>query len=428
MSTYRVKKSGVSGHITVPASKSHTLRAILFASLAKGKSIIRDYLPSKDAEAMIEACKLLGAKIETYPDRIEVDGLNGDIKQVEDVINAGNSGIVLRFISAIAALSSNYTVITGDHSIRHQRPVQSLMDALKELGALTVSTRGDGFAPIIIRGPMKKGSVTINGEDSQPVSALMIASAFLEGETTINVTNPGEKPWIQLTLNWFDRLGIRYENSHFEQYKIFGKCRFDGFDYTVPGDFSSAAFPIVAALITDSELVINNIDMNDIQGDKELIYVLQKMGARIEIDDKSKRLIVKPGGKLHGLDIDINTFIDAITILTVVACYSQGETKITNAAVARQKECDRLHAITKELTKMGADIKELPDSLIIKHSKLQGAHVFSHHDHRMAMSLMVAGLGAEGETIIKHAECVAKTYPRVGEAFKAIGAHIEIDP
>ncbi len=426
MSTYRVRKSGVRGSISVPSSKSHTMRAILFASLAKGRSVIWNWLKSSDAEAMIKACRLFGSDIVLHSDRLEITGLNGEIKDTEDVINAGNSGIVLRFISSIAALSSHYTIITGDHSIRHQRPIQPLLDGLSMLGAFTASSRGDGYAPVIIRGPMKSGKVTIDGLDSQPVSALLIASAFLEGETDIKVINPGEKPWILLTLDWFDRLGVQYENHDFESYKIIGKARYDGFDYTVPGDLSSAAFPIAAALITDSELTINNIDMNDRQGDKELIYVLQKMGAKIEIDDKTKSLKVKRGGRLRGMEIDINTFIDAITILAVIGCYAEGETHITNAAIARHKESDRLHAITTELQKMGAKITERPDSLIIKQSALKGAVVFSHHDHRVAMSMMVAALGAEGETLINHAECVAKTFPDVAQAFQTLGANIEI--
>ena len=428
MSKYKIKKSTVKGNLTVPSSKSHTLRAILFGSLAKGKSIIRQYLPSTDAQAMINACQLLGAKIAVFPDRLEIDGVDGKISTVEDVINSGNSGIVLRFISAIAALSPHYTVVTGDHSIRHQRPIKTLLDALSQLGAFTASTKGDGFAPVIIKGPLKAGQATLEGADSQPVSALIIAAAFIEGTTEIFVNNPGEKPWILLTLDWLDRLGIRYENNDFAHYRIFGKNSFNGFDYTVPGDLSSAAFPIAAALITRSELTLNNIDMNDPQGDKELIYTLQKMGANIDIDDKMKTLTVKRTDKLHGREIDINTFIDAVPILTVIACYAEGETRITNAAIARHKESDRLHAITTELQNMGAQITELPDSLIIQPTQLHGTLVQSHHDHRMAMSLMVAGFGAEGETTVEGVECVAKTFPNVAQAFQAIGANVEIIP
>ena len=250
MSRYVVKKSNLKGEIIVPPSKSHTLRSILFGALGCGKSTVHNYLQSSDTQAMIEACRLLGAAIDVTPERIEIVGTKGKIDHAEDVINAGNSGIVLRFCAAIGALSSNPIVITGDHSIRHQRPMKPLLEGLAQLGVSVSSMRGDGFAPIILKGPLKSGKATIFGEDSQPVSALLIAAAFAEGPIELNVRNAGEKPWVALTLDWFDRLGISYENHAFESYRLPGNSRYDGFDYVVPGDFSSAAFPIAAALIT----------------------------------------------------------------------------------------------------------------------------------------------------------------------------------
>lgn len=377
---------------------------------------------------MIEACRLLGATIEVTPTRIEIQGTKGKINHTEDVINAGNSGIVLRFCSAIGSLSSNPVVITGDHSIRHQRPMKHLLDGLSQLGVSTSSMRGDGFAPIILKGPLKSGKATIFGEDSQPVSALLIAVAFAEGPVELEVRNAGEKPWVALTLDWFDRLGILYENQAFETYRLPGNCRYEGFDYIVPGDFSSAAFPIAAALITGSELTIHNIDMQDSQGDKELIPTFQKMGATFEIDVTDKKLVVKKGKKLSGITVDINNFIDAITILAVTACYAEGETWIQNAAVAKQKECNRIQSIATELRKMGAIITETDSGLRIQGSPLKGASVESYNDHRMAMSLSVAGLGAKGETKISSVDCVSKTFPTFTQDFNFLGASIRVFP
>jgi len=427
MNHYLVKRSVLKGEISIPASKSHTLRSILFASLAKGKSIIHGYLDSTDTQAMIEACRHFGAKLDVHPDRIEIEGLNGKIVHTEDVINAGNSGIVLRFCAAVGALAKNPIVITGDHSIRHQRPVKALLEGLSQLGVSTASMRGDGYAPIIIQGPLKSGKVLIDGQDSQPVSALLIAAAFAKGPIEINVKNPGEIPWISLTLDWFDRLGIPYENRDFKQYRLAGHCSYNGFEYRVPGDFSSAAFPIAAALVTQSEVTIKNIDMQDSQGDKELISVFQKMGANIEIDEKNKTLRVKKGKALKGVKVDINNFVDAITIMAVVACYAEGETHIHNAAIAKQKECDRISCIATELRKMGADISETDDGLRIKRSVLKGANVKSHNDHRMAMSLSVAAMGAEGNTKVSPVECVSKTFPTFLRDFIALGANINQD-
>lgn len=405
------------------------MRAILFGALASGRSVIHHPLISNDAQAMLKAVELLGAKIVTLPSgSLEIEGLNGKIATAEDVISAGNSGIVLRFIAALAALSPHHTVITGDASIRHQRPIQPLLNALTQLGAFAVSTKDDGFAPVIIRGPMTNDRAILSGHDSQPVSALLIAAAFRDKPTELIVRDPGEIPWVMLTLEWLNRLGIRYRCEQFERYQVEGNSQVLGFEYSVPGDFSSAAFPIVAALATDSVLTLDNMDMQDSQGDKEFIFALQQMGARIEINEQAKTITVKPGGNLKGTPIDINDFIDAVPAMAVAGCLAEGETRLVNAAVARQKECDRLHSMTVELKKMGASIEEFPDSLLIRRSSLKGAKLSSHHDHRTAMALAVASLGAEGASTIEDAACIAKTWPDFAKDMKKLGAAIEVAP
>ncbi len=426
MSSYRIRPSKLQGLIFIPPSKSHTLRAILFALLAKGRSEIRHYLHSPDATAMIYAIRCLGAVVDIQQDRLLIDGVDLKLKPSDDIINAGNSGIVLRFIGALAALLPTYTIITGDHSIRHNRPVRPLLEGLKQLGAFAESMRQDGYAPIIIRGPLQPGTATLDGQDSQPVSGLLIACSFLPGPTTLNVQNPGEKPWIDLTLFWLRRFGIEITHQDYTRYHIPGNARLDAFSLAIPGDFSSAAFPIAAALVTDSELTIQNIDMQDCQGDKELIPALQRMGARLEIDASSHTLIVRKGSQLQGIQLDINNYIDALPILAVIACYAQGTTLITGAAIARQKESDRIHAIATELKKMGARLEERPDGLLIHNSPLKGATLASHHDHRIAMATAVAALGAIGESRIDGIECIAKTYPTFATDFQAIKAQLEV--
>ncbi len=421
-----IKKSILSGQIVVPSSKSHTLRAILFATLANGKSFIHQYLSSKDTDAMIGACRLFGAIIKVSEELLEIDGINGSLEFLENVIDAGNSGIVLRFCSAVGALAKHPVVITGDHSIRHQRPMKELLKGLSQLGVFTTTMRGDGYAPVILQGPITSGSASIVGEDSQPVSALLIGAAFSRGPIELVVENPGEKPWIDMTLSWFDKLGIVYENREYRQYYLKGGSRYSGFSYEVPGDFSSAAFPVAAALITRSELTLTNIDMTDTQGDKLLIGVFQRMGALIQVDPFNKKIYVKKSGPLVGLSVDINDFVDAITILAVVACFAEGETCIYNGVIAKQKECNRIRCISQELSKMGADIQETEDGLLIRKSKLKGALVDSHQDHRMAMSLAVAALGAEGDTTISSIECVGKTFPDFFEQMRSLGAKMEL--
>jgi len=426
MGSYIVRSSRVRGDIHIPASKSHTLRALLFGALGCGKSVIYNYLPSTDVSSMCRALQLFGAKVQVLPESISIEGVDGKIGCAEDVIDAGNSGIVLRFCAALAALSEYPIVITGDHSIRHQRPMQPLLEGLSQLGVKAISTKQDGYAPVIIQGPIHFGKAVIHGEDSQPVSALLILAAFARQEIEIDVINAGEKPWVALTLDWFRRLNIDYDEENFEKYRLKGDAHYAGFEYTVPGDFSSAAFPIAAALVSNSEIIVHNIDMNDPQGDKALIRVFTDMGANIEIDHEKKRLHVKKCTGLLGISVDINDFVDAITILTVVACFAKGETLIKNAHIARHKECDRIHAIATELKKMGADINETEDGLKIIGKKLDGVSgLYSYNDHRMVMSLTVAAMGASGESSITPVECVAKTFPKFLESFTSIGADIQ---
>ncbi len=421
----KVRSSALKGEMKVPSSKSHTLRAILFASMAKGESEVIDYLDSPDSQRMIEACRHLGAEIQVLKNKLVVKGIDGRVDRVEDVIQSGNSGIVFRFMAAIGALSKSSVVVTGDPSIRYQRPIEPLLSALNQLSCEAKSANHDGTAPIIVKGPLKPGRVVMEGHDSQPVSAMLIAASFVEGETEIHVKNPGEIPWLKMTVHWLQKLAIPVKQTNFSQFTVTGKTSYPGFQYAVPGDLSSAAFPLAAAVLTKSRLVIENIDMNDPQGDKEIVFALKRMGADIEIDEIGNKLIVKPSEELKGIELDMAEMIDAVPIMAVVGCFAKGKTVLKNCGIARKKESDRLRCMSEELQKMGARIEEYPDSLIIYPSPLKGALVNSHHDHRVAMALLVAALTAEGETEIIDPKCVEKTYPGFAEAFKKLGVDVE---
>ncbi|NGX43016.1 MAG: 3-phosphoshikimate 1-carboxyvinyltransferase [Chlamydiae bacterium] len=424
MSKFVIKPGNVRGEVAIPPSKSHTLRGILFASLARGKSLITNPLESPDATAMVKACKMLGAGIEREGRDFAIKGVGGKISSEEHTIDAGNSGLVLRLIVGIAALGRQPIVITGDHSICNQRPMGPMLDALQQLGVRAESVHGNGYAPLIVQGPLQGGQALISGEDSQPISALLMAGSLCPKGLKLKVTDPGEKPWIDMTLHWLRRLGTKVEHDSYTQYDVAGGTIWDGFTYNVPGDWSSAAFPLAAALVTGSELTIHNVCTSDCQGDKAIVEILQRMGAVIEVRGDS--LIISPSGKLKGVEVDLNDCIDAIPILSVVACYASGTTRITNTSVAKTKECNRIACIASELKKMGAQILETEDGLIIRGAKLHGAEVESHRDHRMAMSLTVAALGATGATTVNDVACVSKTYGSFAESFQKMGANIEV--
>ena len=373
----------------------------------------------------MRACQALGATLEKFSDRVEIVGVAGKIPFAEDVIQAGNSGLILRLIGAVSALCPQPIIITGDYSIRHVRPLSPLLDALNQLGVQAISTRGDGGAPILIRGPLHSGSVIMSGEDSQPVSGMLIASAFAPGPVEIFVTHPGETPWIELTLSWLSRLKIPYSAQNFDYYRVEGNALIESFSYTVPADFSSLAYPLLAAVITGSEVKFENIDFSDVQGDKQLIAILQNIGANIECDEINKSLSVKKCKALQGIVVDVNACIDATPILAVAGCFAEGKMELKGAAIARKKECDRIACIVSELKKLGAKIEEHPEGLTVYPSSLKGAEVLSHADHRMALSLAVAGLMAKGETRIKETACVEKSYPLFCEEMQKIGADLQ---
>lgn len=421
MTNWVISPSAIQGTLSIPTSKSHTLRAIAFAMMGKGKSTIYRPLSSPDTLSMLHAAASFGCLIEQKENHLEIEG---QFLPAQDVINAGNSGIVLRFIAGLSSLLSSYTIITGDASIRSRRPIYPLLQAIEQLGGFAASSRGDGFAPVIIKGPIKPGKCRLDGKDSQPVSALLIATSFLKGISEIYVDNPGEKPWIDLTLHWLRKLGAQVEHDNYEHYFVYGGLDFKGFSYSVPGDFSTAAFPLAAALVTHSTLQIEGLDPNDIQGDKILISILQNMGAKITW--KNQLLLIEPSS-LVGQTIDINTCIDALPILAVIGSFAKGKTTLVNGTIARQKESDRIAAICAELKKMGTKIEERPDGLIVHQSNLHGAPVYSHQDHRIALSLIIAALGAKGATTLLEPEVIAKTYPNFITDFQQIGAHVELD-
>lgn len=418
---YYIKPGGISGEIDVPPSKSHTLRALVFALMAEGTSCIENYLPSPDTLAMIDAIKQFGAEVKMEGESLVVTGVAGAPKGPTDIINAGNSGIVLRFITAISALVDNYVIITGDESIRSRRIIQPLIETLAANGAFAVSSKLDGFAPVIVKGPISPGDFCVEGQDSQIVSALLIATTFLKGPSNLYVTKAGEKPWVDVTLGWLNFLGIKVRRDDYRHYQILGDAHYKGFSVTIPGDFSSALFPLCAALITKQTVKIHGLDTRDNQADKNFIQVLGQMGAKLMLDPSEQSITLASGSEIVGIEVDINHCIDSLPILAVVACFAGSETIIRGAKIARFKESDRIAAITKELRKMGAKIEELPDGMKIYPSKLKGASMDSHQDHRIALALMVAAFGADGESEIDGVECIVKTYPTFIHDMETLG-------
>ena len=255
--------------------------------------------------------------------------------------------LYLRFLGAISGLFPEEMVITGDDSMKERRSCSALLDGLTDLGATVTSC--EGRAPLSICGPIHAGRCEIDGEDSQPVSALLIATSLLPGMTEIRVRNPGEKPWVMLTLDWLAKMGVHIEREGFSLFRVHGVSEFQPFEYEVPGDLSALAYPLSLALVTDADLTIQNVDLDDLQGDKKILSIYEKMGAEFLIDKQNKTISIKGPQVLHGMEIDANDCIDMITILAVMGTFAEGVTSIHNARVARDKRvrshcCDHARA------------------------------------------------------------------------------------
>lgn len=418
----KTRKSETGGCVAIPGSKSHTIRALFFASLASGRSVIRNPLISNDALSALEVCKAFGAGIENFGDRFEVSGFSGIPCTPENVIDVGNSGTTLRFGLMTAGLGDGCTVFTGDYQIR-RRPLGPLIEAMNNLGAQVFSTRGNGMAPVVARGRLKGGSTGLDAVTSQYLSAILINAPLIEKDTELIITRLNEAPYVEMTLWWLDRFGVKYENDAFKTFTIKGGQSYKPFDVTIPGDFSSATFFVVLAAISGGEFLLKNLDMSDTQGDKQVLSFMESMGAGVRLREDG--ILIKGNG-LKGIEIDMNSTPDALPAMAVAGCFAEGETRLLNVPQARMKETDRIHVMCTELKKLGADIEELPDGLIVRRSRLKGCRVNGHDDHRVVMALAVAGLNTEGETVIDTAEAMNVTFPEFTGLIRACGGEMEL--
>lgn len=416
----RVQRSHLSGEVFAPPSKSYTHRAVLITSLGPGGSIKRPLL-SADTRATISASQAFGADIDIDED-VRITGVADQPRTPEDVINVLNSGTTLRFCLAVAALTDG-AVLTGDASIR-SRPNGPLLSSLCDLGAQAFSIRNNGKAPLVVRGRMKGGTARLNGAvSSQFLSALLIAAPLVENDSTIAIDGElKSRPYAEMTLDMLAQAGIRIEAGA-QQFFVPGGQRFGLKGYTIPGDFSSASYPLAAAAVTGSEVKVRGV-LPSRQGDSAIIDILSRMGAEVSWDKESGDLRVK-GGELQGVDVDAGRTPDLVPTIAVLGALAKGKTTVFNAEHVRHKETDRLHAMAVELSRMGADIRERPDGLEIEGGKLHGASVHGYHDHRIVMALAVAAMVA-GDTEIDTAESVDVSYPGFFQQMKGLGAKAEI--
>jgi 3-phosphoshikimate 1-carboxyvinyltransferase len=417
-------KSTLRGRVAVPPSKSHTIRAVAIASLAGGRSTIRNPLVSADTLSAAGCYRDLGAAIDTTePGLWKIDGNGGRIRCPGKTIDVGNSGTTLRIAMGTAALAEGgFVTLTGDEQVRG-RPVAPLMDSLGDLGAECISLADNGRAPVRVTGPMTGGSTSIAAYTSQYLSSLLLCCPLAGGDSEIDVTLLNEPGYVRMTLDWLDRQGIRYENCGMKKFTVSGGQRYRPFDETVGADFSSATFFICAGALFGEEVTLTGLDFSDSQPDKAVVGHLRAMGA--DISARGDRLLIRSAA-LHGAQIDMNDTPDALPALAVTAAFAEGTTSLVNVAQARGKETDRIRSMAEELEKLGITVEELPDGLIIRGGRPAAAAVDARSDHRIVMALAMAGLGIDGGITVDAAEAVNVTFPDYVKLMRDLGADMEV--
>jgi len=413
------KANFLKGEITPPPDKSISHRAVMFASLAKGESRIKNFLWAKDPISSLNAMKSLGVKIEVNDIKeiiVQGEGLQS-LKEPEDVIDCGNSGTTIRLLSGILAGQPFLSILSGDESLR-QRPMKRIIEPLRQMGVEICSRAENRFPPVVIRGGNLKGiSYEMPIASAQVKSAILLAGLLAKGDTTVKEPHKSRDHTEKMLKSMGVELYITNNTIKISQ----PSQELKAFDIAIPNDFSSAAFFIGGAcLVPDSEVIIKNVCLNETR--TGFLEVLRSMGAKIEIFNLKEQagepvgdILVKKSSGLKGVTVQgeiIPRLIDEFPILCIIATQAEGLTVIRDAKDLRAKESDRIKAMVTELSKMGVPIKEFEDGVEIKGPcKLKGTEVYSYKDHRIAMALSIAGLISEGKTTIIDADCVDISFP-----------------
>jgi len=416
-----VRPSKIAGHLPASPSKSYTHRAMILGLLASGTTVLEKALLSDDTLSTLNAVRMFGAEVSVSGDTCVIEG--GHLNCPKEGVDVGNSGTTIRLLAGVASLLPCTTLLTGDESIQ-RRPMAPLVSALEELGARCVSTQGDGRAPLMIRGPCGGGTTHIRGDvSSQFISSLLLSSPMKNQDTEIVLLTPlKSRPYVEITMEIMGRFGGRCEEGE-QRFLVPGGQRYRPQHMTIPGDFSSAAFPLVAGALTGSALV-KGLDPRSRQGDRVIVDLLTAFGARVRERDEGLEV---SGGELRGMEVDLADTPDLFPIVAVLASQAEGESRLYNAQHLRHKESDRIKTTVAFLREMGADIQEREDGCVIHGpSGLRGASVDSHGDHRILMAAAVAGLLAEGETIITDGRCYKVSYPSFIQDMRAVGADMEV--
>lgn len=420
----------IGGVVTVPSSKSHTIRALLIAALAEGPSTISNVLDSADARSCVAGIRAFGAGCEILSGG-DTEGLTVAVTPVDQslleserevFIDVGNSGTTLYMMTALAALQRGAVHFDGDSSIR-SRSAGPLLDALQQMGA-TIS--GGPYCPFSVGGPLPGVAVApvrVASPTSQYLSALLLTAPLIvsgrdrpagDRSTIITPTVLNEHPYVDMTCWWLERQGVIITREGYDRFIVPPGQRYRPVAGTLPGDYSSATFWFCAGALSTHGVTVRGLDREDVQGDRHVLEIMRELGCTVTTgSDAGVPTVTVAGPMTRGGVFDLNAMPDALPALAAVACYAPEEITLGNVPQAREKETDRIAMMARELGTLGADIRELPDGLVIAPTGrgCMGGIVDSHGDHRIAMALAVAALAADGPVTIHDATAAAVTYP-----------------
>ncbi len=395
-----------------PGSKSITNRALVLAAMANGPSSLSGALDSDDTRVMVDSLGKLGLEVAHDPGSaaIRVEGRGGKFPNREADLFVANSGTSLRFLTAMVAIGRGTYRLDGSPRMR-QRPVADLLQALNGLGSDARSDLGTGCPPVTVRADHLDGGFAIVRGDvsSQFLSGLLMALPLAKESTTIEVEGTlVSKPYIDMTLTVMEAFGVQIANHRYRRFNV-EPTPYSRRDFAIEPDASAASYFFAAAAITGGTVTVEGLGSRSIQGDLGFVDVLEFMGCTVE-RGKDSTTVTGPD-RLRGVDVDMNAISDTVMTLATTALFADGITRIRNVGHIRHKETDRIAALTTELRKLGAEVDEQPDGLIVfPPPKLNPARIATYDDHRMAMSFALAGLRVPGVTILDPG-CVAKTYP-----------------
>lgn len=405
------------GNIYVPGDKSISHRSLILGSIAQGETRIYNFLNSLDCLKTLECMQALGVKIELGEEnsvKIKGKGLYG-LQEAKSILDVGNSGTTIRLLAGLLSGQSFYSVLSGDDSIR-RRPMKRVIEPLRLMGADIWGRKDGQFAPLSVRGnKLNPLHYTLPVASAQVKTALLLAGLYTIGETVIKEplsTRDHTERMLEIM-----RADIKISSP---EIKVMGGKELRGTDIFIPGDISSAAYFIAAtSMLRDSQIIIKQVGVNPTR--TGIIEILKKMRTKIDIlnyqikSNEPQADLMIEYSKLKGVEIkkeNVPFLIDELPLIAVVATQAQGKTVVSGARELRVKETDRIKAIVSELKKMGADIEEREDGFAVNGpTRLQGAVCESYNDHRIAMSLAVAALLAEGKTVIKNSECIDISFP-----------------